>query len=81
VSGSTSRQSSGLTSASESRRDSKDTSAEGDEGELLKTLIEACDVSKTYVAFAWNNDQLTIQSSQHRTSAAIRLGGYRDTVS
>jgi hypothetical protein len=52
VSGSTSRQSSGLTSASESRRDSKDTSAEGDEGELLKTLIEACDVSKTYVTFA-----------------------------
>jgi hypothetical protein len=46
-----SRASSGLTSVAESRsnsrRGSKDTSAEGGEGELLKALIEACDVSRT----------------------------------
>lgn len=47
--GSTTRQSSGLASFNASRRGSKDTSAEGDEGELIKTLIEACDISRTYV--------------------------------
>jgi len=47
VSNPASRASSGLTSVDDSRRSSKDTSAEGDEGGLLKTLIEACDVSKT----------------------------------
>jgi hypothetical protein len=45
----TPRASSGLVSTDDSRRSSKDTSAEGEEGDLLKTLIEACDVSKTYV--------------------------------
>jgi hypothetical protein len=51
VSASASRASSGLVSASDSRRGSKDTSTEENEGGLLKTLIEACDVSKTYVLF------------------------------
>lgn len=73
VSTSASRASSGLVSASESRRGSKDTSAEGDEGELLKTLIEACDVSKTYVAPSTTKHGLTFQSSQYRSSTALRL--------
>lgn len=34
-----------------SRRDSKDTSVEDDEGALMKCLIEACDVTKPYVRF------------------------------
>lgn len=42
-----SRQSSVVTSASDSRRGSKDNSNDGDEGQLMKSLIEACDVSRT----------------------------------
>jgi hypothetical protein len=42
-----SRMPSGVVSAADSRRSSKDNSAEEDEGDLLKALIEACDVSRT----------------------------------
>lgn len=47
VSAANSRHSSTVTSGSESRRGSKENSNEGDEGQLMKSLIESCDVSRT----------------------------------
>lgn len=69
-----SRSPSGVVSAADSRRSSKDTSVEEDEGDLLKVLIEACDVSKTYVPTCRRH--LTQQSSQHCAFVTIRPGGH-----